>query len=194
MQLTSRLWRFLRRTVGRYIWIQTHRGNSAPILLTRQEEGDEPLPAPYLLLEPAAFWRRLLGLLRWHSEPPPPDPEVDEYGLPRAWRHETVNHMLLEHETGHWPIFERWCQKQGRQAFPASVETVLRFLTNPPVSGPELYRTWRSIDAYHEAHYWHTDANPVFFLKVGAGVRIEPNGYVEFPPIAKRALREHYDF
>lgn len=128
--------------------------------------------------------RSLLGAFRRQPKGPPPPPsasQLDEYGFPLAWRREPVRQRLLEDTAEHWALFADWCETRGLRAFPASVETVLRFLREAPVQGRRLYETWQAINARHEAHYWHTNANPVLLLEFGHGVLVETDGSVEIP-------------
>ncbi len=92
---------------------------------------------------------------------------------------------LLEDTAAAWSHFEQWSETQGVQSFPASVEMVLRFLHERPIQGPPLYEAWRAISARHEAHYWHTDVNPVQLLRLG-GVTVEPDGSVRIPESVSR--------
>jgi len=101
---------------------------------------------------------------------------------PAAWRREPVHEALLRASEPYWPVFERWCEERNLRAFPASVETVRRFLVEPPVTGRELYATWKAIDARHEAYYWNSNANPVTILRFGHGWDVTEEGSVEVGP------------
>jgi len=94
---------------------------------------------------------------------------------------------ILTGSQEYWPFFQRWCAKQGLQAFPASPRTVLLFLSDPPVTGPSLFRAWQAIDLRHSAFYWHTDANPVMLLTIG-GVSVEPDGTIDIPRFVAEKL------
>src|SRR5438093_8608532 len=103
----------------------------------------------------------------------PASSDVDEYGLPRKWRRPVNETASFERNVGAgWKRFEEWCTRHGETAFPASMETVLRFLLHPDgISGDDLFQSWQEIRRHHEAYYWHTNANPVerLFLE---GVRV----------------------
>lgn len=127
---------------------------------------------------------RVLWLLR-PSQPPPPATELDEYGLPRMWRRDPASdkshERRLRRSDKHWPIFERWCQEHGLRAFPASEETLLRFLLFPPVTGRELYETWWAVSFRHDAYYWVEDVDPFYLLQCGNGVVVSQGGHVTIP-------------
>lgn len=105
----------------------------------------------------------------------------DEYGLPSEWRRTPPWSTLLEDTAEDWAQFERWCESHGLRAFPASIQTVIRFLMERPVQGAQLYDVWSAIEGHHEAYYWHADANPAFKLRVYAGVEVKPDGTVVLP-------------
>jgi hypothetical protein len=119
----------------------------------------------------------------------PADPDLDEYGRPRAWRRDPTDRMFLKASEAFWPYFERWCASRGLNDFPASPRTVLLFLKSSAVEGETLFRTWKAINRRHEAYYWHTDANPVQLLSTG-GVEVKPDGAVMIPPEVTRMLDE----
>ncbi len=148
-----------------------------------------PRPTPRELLS------GLLGVFRRRPDGPPPPPELDEHGFPRDWRrdlgddeaHHELHRRLLARSAVNWPIFERWCQERGLRAFPASVETALRFVRDAPVRGSALYETWLAINNRHEAYYWNEDADPTYLLERGYGVLVAPDGSVKIPG---RVLRQ----
>jgi hypothetical protein len=83
-------------------------------------------------------------------------------------------------EGNQWKHFVDWCESHEHRAFPASVETVLRFLLDGPLRGRELYRAWAAIGGHHHAYYWHADANPQLLLKLG-GAEVTGDGIVRVP-------------
>ena len=127
---------------------------------------------------------RVLCLLR-PSHRQPPVTELDEYGFPRMWRRDPASDKSHKRQfrrsVEHWPIFERWCQEHGLRAFPASEETLLRFLLFPPVTGRELYETWWAVSFRHDAYYWVSDADPLYLLQYGNGVYVSQDGLVTVP-------------
>ena len=121
----------------------------------------------------------------------PPPPPLDEHDFPVTWRvdpEDPDQQQNLARSAEHWPIFERWCEARSLKPFPASAETTLRFLLDPPVEGPELYETWWAISIRHEAYYWMEDADPYYLLKHGHGVDVEQDGTVVVPDEALHAL------
>lgn len=130
------------------------------------------------------IWHRVLSRLR-PSRPQPYSTELDEYGLPRMWRRDWASdetyEWRLRRSAEHWPTFERWCQERGLRAFPASEETLLRFLLSPPVSGRELYETWWAVSFRYDAYYWVSDADPLYLLQYGSGVYVTQDGLVTIP-------------
>lgn len=193
------LWRFLNQCVEQRS--PDSGGESRTTLrrgpLQRSTRPPEPCPLEliygWLRAVPRVF-RRLFQDQPKGPPPPLPPSELDEYGFPRVWRRDSPNEKFLAHSAEYWPYFERWCETRGLQAFPASVEVVLKFLRNPPLQGRDLYEVWRAINARHEAYYWHTDANPVQWLKVAGGVQVTPHGWVEMPEFVKHIFKEKYDW
>ncbi len=132
----------------------------------------------------SAFTR---NVLRRGRRPPPP--ELDEHGLPVDWRvhpEDPIQQMLLSQSAEHWPTFEAWCNERTLKPFPATEDTVLRFLLDPPVEGQRLYATWEAIDLRHEAFYWMEDANPTYLLRYGHGVDVKQDGTVIVPDEARQ--------
>ena len=139
----------------------------------------------------------LVGFLRifQHRSKGPPGPlsenDLDEFGVPRSWRRDpstdVMYEMLLSESGKHWPRFEQWCESHSVQSFPASADTVLRFLLDPPVKGRDLYDIWLSINNRHEAFYWNEDVDPTYLLRRRFGVNVEPDGAVNVP---RDTLRE----
>ena len=122
----------------------------------------------------------LTGMFQRPPKGPSPPTELDEYGLPVDWRvhpEDPDQQWNLDKSAEHWPIFEAWCGERSLKAFPASAGVVLRFLMDPPVSGPELYETWEAISYRHEAYYWMEDADPVYLLRHGHGVDVNDLEY-----------------
>ena len=126
----------------------------------------------------------IIGLIR-PLDAIPPSHELDEYGFPQTWRRDPVTDVsherMLRRSDKHWPTFERWCQQQGLRAFPASEETLLRFLLFPPVVGRQLYDIWWAVSCRHDAYYWMEDADPVYLIKHGHGVSVSHDGRVTIP-------------
>ncbi|MGH2750940.1 MAG: hypothetical protein ACRDK3_08730 [Actinomycetota bacterium] len=106
------------------------------------------------------------------------DLKRDEFGVPQEWRHEVVSSTLLEASSKDWPVFEKWAVGRGLNPFPPSPETVLRFLCENWDRGELLYRTWRAIELRSDAYYWHSNASPVFLLRVYRGLDVEPDGTI----------------
>ena len=75
----------------------------------------------------------------------------------------------------HWRIFDWWRRERGVVSFPASPDTILAFLRDPPLSGHNLYRVWMAIGERHE------DANPCQALEREFGVSVAPDGTVTIP-------------
>ena len=132
------------------------------------------------LYAPIYFLRIWLHRLR-----PQAPPGVDEYGIPSEWR---IDHdkdpgfrQLFERSSEHWPIFEKWCESYSVRAFPAEDRTVLGFILDPPVKGPELYEVWFAIRDRHEAIYWHDDVCPYCGLTRNHRVYLRSDGAVEIP-------------
>ncbi len=154
--------------------LQDEQGSSVVHLLTKRSG-------------PRDYMRGFGSLFRFRRRPkgPPPPPDLDENGLPREWRNDlaedTGSRWLLERSNEHWPIFEKWCDAHSRTAFPATSETVLGFVLDPPVRGRELYDAWSSIRNRHEAIYWHEDACPYCGLTRGYRVYVRSDGSVEIP-------------
>lgn len=115
---------------------------------------------------------------------PTPTAELDEHGFPMDWRQDpstrTVLVNRLEKSSGDWEVFERWCEARSFKSFAASPETVLKFLTDPPVHGARLAAAYQAIDYMHDAHYWNEDANPCYYVKFAYGVEVAPDGTVTF--------------
>ena len=116
-------------------------------------------------------------------------PRFDEHGFPAAWKidplEDPFSRRLLRKSRKHWPIFEVWCDTRSFKAIPASMETVIRFLTNPPVEGRELYDTWRAISKRHRAYYRKAVVDPCFMLRL-EGVEVCPDWSVIVPDEVKR--------
>ncbi len=132
----------------------------------------------------SAFTR---NVLRRGRRPPPP--ELDEHGFPVDWRvhpDDPFQQMFLEQSAEHWPTFEAWCNERMLKPFPATEDTVLRFLLDPPVEGQRLYATWAAINSRHEAFYWMEDANPTYLLRYGHGVDVKQDGTVIVPDEARQ--------
>ena len=106
-----------------------------------------------------------------------PEP-LDEFGLPLSWRHDEVDEAMLEDSEAHLGLFERWCESNDRRAFPADADTCLDFLRANWDRGPELYETWRAMDARHEAYYWHSGANAVGRMKAFLGLVVRSDGTI----------------
>ena len=87
----------------------------------------------------------------------------------------------MDKSAEHWPIFEKWCDERSLKAFPASEETLLRFLLDPSVNGPELYDTWKAVSIRYDAYYWNEDMDPQYLLKHGHGVDVTREGVVTIP-------------
>lgn len=111
----------------------------------------------------------------------------DEFGLPAEWRRSVPEEVAIDESV--WATFEAWCADHGRRSFPASPGTVLRFVLSGSCSGPDLCTTWLAIHLKHEAHYWHTDANPVRLLELG-GVRVEADGTLAVPDVLIEDMNE----
>ena len=122
---------------------------------------------------------------RHPSEPISPPVELDEYGIPVCWKRDPAedpyHRRMLDRSAEYWPIFELWCEDHSLKAFPAAEESLLRFLLNPPVDGPELYETWRAVSFRHDAFYWVEDVDPRYLLKHGHGVDVTREGVVTIP-------------
>jgi len=86
------------------------------------------------------------------------------------------------HSKTHWELFERWCESNGRTAFPADADTCFDFLRAKWDLGPKLCQTWRAIDERHEAYYWHSSANAVFRMHSFLGLVVRPDGTIEILP------------
>jgi hypothetical protein len=115
------------------------------------------------------------------------DHDLDEYGLPLAWRlEEGVDSALIEDTEEHWAVFEDWCRRRGYSAFPASPATVLAFLDDQSRRA-NLREVWTAIDLRHEAYYWNSNANPALVLEA-SGVVVGEDGAVIIPP----GVREHF--
>ena len=119
------------------------------------------------------------------EERPPRPPELDEHGIPVSWRRDPVRDALLyqlrmDNSAEHWPIFQEWCEERSLKAFPASEETLLRFLLDPPISGPELCDTWEAVSIRHDAIYWNEDVDPYYLLS-SRGVDVTQEGVVIIP-------------
>jgi hypothetical protein len=106
--------------------------------------------------------------------------ELDEFGLPKWWRRDEIEVAFLDSYPNQWKQFVDWCESHGYRAFPASVETVLRFLLHGPLRGRELYRGWVAIARHHAAYYWNSNANPQLLLKLG-GAEVTGDGVVRVP-------------
>ena len=126
--------------------------------------------------------------------PPPPHffrlpPWFDEHGFPVAWKTDPLedpfSYRLLVKSKKRWPIFEEWCADRSIKSLPASMETVIGFLANPPVEGRELYDTWRAISRRHRAHYRKEVVDPCFMLRL-EGVEVYPDGTVIIPDEIRR--------
>jgi hypothetical protein len=131
---------------------------------------------------PSELARGIVNVFRpRRTEPRGPLP-LDEFGLPVEWRHDEIDDAILEHSKEHWELFERWCEHNGRTAFPADPYTCLDFLCAMWDRGPELYETWRAIDERHEAYYWNSSANAVFRMKAFLGLVVRPDGTIEILP------------
>ena len=88
-----------------------------------------PLMALALLNNARSAIRR--NVLRRRPRPP----ELDEHGFPVDWRvhpEDPDQQDYLARSAEHWPIFEKWCEARSLKPFPASAETVLGFLLDPP--------------------------------------------------------------
>lgn len=121
----------------------------------------------------------------------PPPPELDEYGVPVDWGvhpEDPDQQWYLSISAEHWPIFEGWCEARSLKPFPATEDTVLGFLLDPPVKGQRLYATWEAVNFRHQAFYWMEDANPIYLLRHGHGVDVKQDGTVIVPDEARRAL------
>ena len=119
----------------------------------------------------------------------PPTLELDEHGFPVDWRvypEDPDQQWALSQSKEHWPTFEAWCNERALKPFPATEDTVLRFLLDPPVKGQGLYATWEAIDLRHEAFYWMEDANPTYLLRYGHGVDVKQDGTVIVPDEVRR--------
>lgn len=116
-----------------------------------------------------------------------PDHDLDEYGLPVAWRLDEVDSALIEDAEEYWAGFEDWCRRKGYSAFPATPTTVLRFLDDQSRGRANLKDVWTAIDLRHEAYYWHSNANPVPILE-DSGVVVGEDGAVTIPP----GVREYF--
>lgn len=128
------------------------------------------------------------------GSPPPPHffrlpPWFDEHGFPVAWKMDHLeapfSYRLLRKSRKRWHIFEEWCEARSIKSLPASMETVIGFLANPPVDGRELYDTWRAISRRHRAHYRKEVVDPCFMLGF-EGVEVYPDGSVIIPDEVKR--------
>ena len=121
----------------------------------------------------------------------PPPPELDEDGYPVDWRIDPFLdpyfQSFLVKSADHWPIFSKWCEVKSLKALPASEETVLMFLLDPPVEGEELYKAWWAIFFRHEAYYWMEDVDPCYLLR-RKGVDVEQDGTVVVPEEARQAF------
>ena len=96
--------------------------------------------------------------------------------------HDLYYRYLVEISAGAWPEFEEWCEVRSRTALPAAPETVLGFLIERPVRRKELfYGVVLAITRRHQAHYWGTDADPVYQLTSRYGVEVRYNGSVKIP-------------
>ena len=133
------------------------------------------VPFGLLIAIPSFIARRLNGRT-------PPPTELDENGFPMDWRRDpatspaTLSH--LEQTSSDWAVFERWCADRSLKAFAASPETVLKFLTDPPVHGQRLADVYWAIDCRHDAYYWNEDANPCYYVERCYGVEVAPDGTV----------------
>ncbi len=111
-------------------------------------------------------------------------PELDEHGFPMDWRQDPTTRPILvshlEQSAEDWAIFERWCEAKSFRAFPASPETVLKFLTDPSVHGQRLADVYWAIDRRHDAYYWNEDANPCYYIDRCYSVDVSANGEVTF--------------
>ena len=129
------------------------------------------------------FWRSPQGSL--------PPPELDEDGYPVDWRTDPFLdpyfQSFLVKSADHWPIFSKWCEVKSLKALPASAETVLMFLLDPPVEGEDLYKAWWAISFRHEAYYWMEDVDPCYLLR-RKGVDVEQDGTVVVPDEARQAF------
>ena len=172
-----------------------YRSDSEPLVLV-QRDGTRPTDHSFERRPPVRLMLKALlnnarsATIRNVLRRRPPPPELDEHGFPVTWRvdpEDPDQQRNLAMSAEHWPIFERWCEALSLKAFPASVETVLRFLLDPPVYGEELYETWIAISYYHEAYYWMEDADPVYLL-TRRGVDVKQDGTVIVPDEARQAF------
>lgn len=125
----------------------------------------------------------LRSLFRSRRKPEAPESEpLDEHGFPWSWRRNPPEAVFLRGTDQAWEAFEEWCRGRNRRAFPATVETIIELLQDPPVQGSALFDLVHAIAGRHEAYYWHMDANPVHVLRWGRrGIYVESDGTVVYP-------------
>ncbi len=87
---------------------------------------------------------------------------------------------LLAYYPDDWGVFERWCAGHGYRPFPSTPEVVLEFLLDPPVTGREVGDVLTAITYYHDAFYWHTNANPGTWM-FAYGVYVDADGVLVIP-------------
>ncbi len=81
----------------------------------------------------------------------------------------------------HWRVFDEWCKYLKLTALPASEDTLLRFLREPPLLGVELYRVWKAVGERHASHCEREDLNPCLALERDHGVIVTPEGVATIP-------------
>lgn len=107
---------------------------------------------------------------------------MDESDLPMEWRRQPPDEAAIAEVASDWAVFVRYCEERGLVALPASQDTVLAFLRDPPVVGPRLFAIWTAIDRQHDSIYWHIDANAVLRLETYSFVHVRTDGTIDWAP------------